>query len=78
MTPCLMVLLTAQYNLRKVETRLILAAQRQTNYLDFWQRLVMDNVKTNCSKTSTQSEGFLVWGHEPGWPESDGHSKNSM
>ena len=57
-----------------------LAAQRQINYLDFWQRLAADNVKNKLFKDIVNPiwEGFYVWGHGwPGWPERYGQFKNS-
>ena len=63
-----------KYNttLEKLKPEIDLAAQRQINYLDFWQRLAADNVKNKLFKDIVNPiwEGFYVWGHGwPGWPE---------
>ena len=59
-----------KYNttLEKLKPEIDLAAQRQINYLDFWQRLAADNVKNKLFKDIVNPiwEGFYVWGH--GWP----------
>ncbi len=49
MTPCLMVQLSTTQP-RKLKPEIDLAAQRQINYLDFWQRLAADNVKNKLFK----------------------------
>ncbi len=68
-----------KYNttLEKLKPEIDLAAQRQINYLDFWQRLAADNVKNKLFKDIVNPvwEGFYVWGH--GWPERYGQFKNS-
>ena len=71
-----------KYNttLEKLKPEIDLAAQRQINYLDFWQRLAADNVKNKLFKDIVNPiwEGFYVWGHGwPGWPERYGQFKNS-
>ena len=71
-----------KYNttLEKLKPEIDLAAQRQINYLDFWQRLATDNVKNKLFKDIVNPiwEGFYVWGHGwPGWPERYGQFKNS-
>ena len=71
-----------KYNttLEKLKPEIDLAAQRQINYLDFWQRLAVDNVKNKLFKDIVNPvwEGFYVWGHGwPGWPERYGQFKNS-
>ena len=71
-----------KYNttLEKLKPEIDLAAQRQINYLDFWQRLAADNVKNKLFKDIVNPvwEGFYVWGHGwPGWPERSGQFKNS-
>jgi len=71
-----------KYNttLEKLKPEINLAAQRQINYLDFWQRLAADNVKNKLFKDIVNPvwEGFYVWGHGwPGWPERYGQFKNS-
>ena len=71
-----------KYNttLDKLKPEIDLAAQRQINYLDFWQRLAADNVKNKLFKDIVNPiwEGFYVWGHGwPGWPERYGQFKNS-
>ena len=51
-----------KYNttLEKLKPEIDLAAQRQINYLDFWQRLAADNVKNKLFKdiVNTIWEGF--------------------
>ena len=71
-----------KYNttLEKLKPEIDLAAQRQINYLDFWQRLATDNVKNKLFKDIVNPvwEGYYVWGHGwPGWPERYGQFKNS-
>ena len=71
-----------KYNttLEKLKPEIDLAAQRQINYLDFWQRLAADNVKNKLFKDIVNPiwEGFYVWGHGwPGWPERYGQFKDS-
>ena len=71
-----------KYNttLEKLKSEIDLAAQRQINYLDFWHRLALDNVKNRLFKDIVYPvwEGFYVWGHGwPGWPERYGQFKNS-
>ena len=71
-----------KYNttLEKLKPEIDLAAQRQINYLDFWHRLALDNVKNRLFKDIVYPvwEGFYVWGHGwPGWPERYGQFKNS-
>ena len=71
-----------KYNttLEKLKPEIDLAAQRQINYLDFWQRLAADKVKNKLFKDIVNPvwEGFYVWGHGwPGWPERYGQFKNS-
>ena len=71
-----------KYNttLEKLKPEIDLVAQRQINYLDFWQRLAADNVKNKLFKDIVNPiwEGFYVWGHGwPGWPERYGQFKNS-
>ena len=71
-----------KYNttLEKLKPEIDLAAQRQINYLDFWQRLAADNVKNKLFKDIVNPiwEGFYVWDHGwPGWPERYGQFKNS-
>ena len=71
-----------KYNttLEKLKPEIDIAAQRQINYLDFWQRLAADNVKNKLFKDIVNPvwEGFYVWGHGwPGWPERYGQFKNS-
>lgn len=71
-----------KYNttLEKLKSEIDLAAQRQINYLDFWHRLALGNVKNRLFKDIVYPvwEGFYVWGHGwPGWPERYGQFKNS-
>ena len=71
-----------KYNttLEKLKSEIDLAAQRQINYLDFWHKLALDNVKNRLFKDIVYPvwEGFYVWGHGwPGWPERYGQFKNS-
>lgn len=68
-----------KYNttLEKFKPEIDLAAQRQINYLDFWQRLATDKVKDRLFKDIVIPvwEGYYVWGH--GWPDRYGQFKDS-
>ena len=71
-----------KYNttLEKFKPEIDLAAQRQINYLDFWQRLATDKVKDRLFKDIVIPvwEGYYVWGHGwPGWPDRYGQFKDS-
>ena len=64
---------------KKLKPEIDLAAQRQINYLDFWQRLAADNVKNKLFKDIVNPvwEGFYVWVMVGQVGQSYGQFKNS-